>query len=135
MTEQKRGRAIFAVCLGMMVLAAGCTDQEPQRVATEEASPSASATPGPARTVQGELPLGRVKLSKVRRAAAADGRIDRYEAVRLATHKQPRPLGRVAARRRGDVWSVRVVDADGCRSVLRLDATTGMNRGGSLACQ
>jgi hypothetical protein len=120
--------------VGVVGLTAGCTGQEPPSIGEAEGSPIVTATPEPVEKTQGDPPIRRLKLSEVREAAAADGRIDRREAVRLATRWRTRPLAQLAARKRGDEWRVRVVDGDGCRFVLRLDATTSINRGGSAAC-
>ena len=130
---------LWAAGLLLVALALVACESEPElRTPVLEGfpvAPSSPSKPSPQKTVNAEILLPRLSLKQVRRNVAADGRIDRREAIRLAIrNRKPRSIKRTEARRADELWIVKIIQEDGCRYVHRIDSRSGDNRGGSIVC-
>ena len=131
-------RTSWIACAVVGLALVACQSEPPLRTPVLEGSPvapSSPSEPSPQKTVNAEILLPRLSLKQVRRNVAADGRIDRREAIRLAIrNRKPRSIKRAEARRADELWIVKILQEDGCRYVYRIDSRTGGNRGGSIVC-
>ena len=84
--------------------------------------------------VKGTHPIGRLSLTDIRRAATADGRVDREEAIRLAKGVSRQRVRRVEAHLVGRSWEVSLFFFDGCQRFAAIDAVTGESSGGGGGC-
>ena len=83
---------------------------------------------------EGTHPIGRLSLADIRRAATADGRVDREEAIRLAKGVSRQRVKRVEAQLVRRSWEVSLFFFDGCQRFAVIDAVTGESSGGGGGC-
>lgn len=125
-----RVKAALLVMATGAVLTASCTNDAaapsgaPEQDAVAEATSPTARADEPAPTPD-RAQRFRPTLKEIRQAAAADGRIDRREAIRLALGVPKKRVKDVEASLEGGRWSVILWGRLGCHTGMTLDAETG----------
>ena len=111
------------------LLVAGCTDDPDVAPREESAVDVASEPTDPPPTAEppadDDRPRPELTLEELRRAAAADGRIDRAEAIRLARGVPKAKVKDVEATLEGKRWSIVLWEPLGCHQLRTVHAVTG----------
>lgn len=138
--ERRRVRHALGGIALIVLLLGGCIDGNNETVADPRPSPTrVDPSPRPEPTPP-KLRRALARLERVRERAAADGRIDRREAILLARGVSTKPYKYIEANRvwrTGDgehvapgdrprrVWDVLLMERDGCHQRSTIDVRTG----------
>jgi hypothetical protein len=126
-------KATLVLATAVALLAAGCTDEttepRPESGVDVASKPSEPPPTGDDRPSTGDdrprRPRPGSTLKELRRSAAADGRIDRKEAIRLALGVPKLRVKDVETTLDGGRWTITLWELLGCHSFRTLDADTG----------
>lgn len=137
-------RRTAAGIMVILVLAGACTQDKSETATVSRPNPTNAQAPDsptePARPIPPKLKGKLARLERARELAAADGRIERREAILLARGVSTKSYEYIEVKRvwrtgdgehvtRGDrprrVWGVLLMERDGCHQRSTIDLRTG----------